>query len=186
MNLSESFWQHVDTSGQCWEWTGGRTGRGYGAFAPTAHENIPAHRYAFAEANGQIPEGQFVCHTCDNRACVRPAHLFLGTAADNSHDARDKGRLATGARHGRHTFPERSARGERNGQARLTAEAVRQIRTRLASGEHQRPIAQAFGVAQTTISAIARGRNWRRIAAIADGLVVCADGLFEPGHGAAA
>lgn len=92
----------VDRSGDCWLWTGYRQPSGYGRFAIRHHPDY-AHRIAYQLAYGPIPSGMDVCHTCDNPPCVRPEHLFLGTAAENTADMLAKGR---------HKTPFRSDRGQ--------------------------------------------------------------------------
>lgn len=77
----------------CWEWQAGFRGKtGYGAFKYKG-KVIDAHRMSYRLFIGPIPDGILVCHTCDNRKCVNPAHLFLGTYKDNYHDGRRKGRI---------------------------------------------------------------------------------------------
>lgn len=85
------FWAKVQKSDNCWEWTGLLNAWGYGRFWTGRH--MSAHRYSWELHNGPIPAGLYVCHHCDNRKCVRPDHLFLGTQRDNLLDASRKGRL---------------------------------------------------------------------------------------------
>ena len=86
-------WSRVRLPEGCWEWTGALT-HGYGNVRRQAYSDSKAHRLAWQMAYGPIPEGMQVLHHCDNRKCVRPDHLFLGTAADNLYDMLAKGRAA--------------------------------------------------------------------------------------------
>lgn len=151
---NRKFWQHVDKTATCWNWTGALTSGGYG----NCKENgrvVRAHRKAWELVNGPIPAGMWVLHHCDNRRCVNPAHLFLGTARDNAVDCVRKGRM--------YRVPKnRLRRGERAKSAKFTMDQVRQMRQMYTGKPEQRKqIAARFGVNIRTLSDILRGVSYR-------------------------
>jgi hypothetical protein len=106
------------------------------------------HRHIWKECFGDIPEGMFVCHKCDNRVCINPEHLFLGTQGDNLIDMASKGR---------------STRGEKDAMARLTEIDVRDIRSRYTYGDKvngNNALAREYGMSPAQISRIHNGKRW--------------------------
>jgi hypothetical protein len=144
----KEFWSFVDKSSDCWEWTGS-TRKGYGKFHPSRGVTISAHRYSYLLAYGIDPGGQLVCHKCDNRICVRPTHLFLGSHQDNSDDKIAKGRNITA-----------DLSGTRNPRARLTEQQVEEIRCLIMQGGLNTEIAKEYGVSHGMISRIRLGKAW--------------------------
>ncbi len=132
----------------CHLFIGSKDSGGYGNLWAEGKYHLP-HRLSWQLANGPIPEGYDVCHTCDTPACCRLSHLFLGTAQQNTADMYAKGRAAIGVR---------------NGSAKLTETEVRRIRRLHTEGNTGKQIAATFGVSGMTISRIVRGVNWRHVA----------------------
>jgi hypothetical protein len=132
---------------ECWEWQGGLQ-KGYGAFWD-GEIRTRAHRFSYALHNGESPGDLLVCHACDNRKCVNPNHLFLGTCGDNNRDTRDKGRRY-----------QPNVKGESNGRAKLTQVAAHEIREKFANGRSRASLAREYGVSWTTVDGTIKGRNW--------------------------
>lgn len=132
----------------CWQWTGARSAKGYGIFNRAASSNV-AHRAAWELEYGPIPTGLYVLHRCDNPACVRLDHLFLGTKADNNADMDAKGRRRT-----------KATQGSAHPKSKLTEAKVKAIRVSSAMGKD---LAKKYGVSQTIISAVRKGHIWRHV-----------------------
>jgi hypothetical protein len=135
-----------DLNGGCLLWSGAAS-EGYGTLR-VARKKVFTHRLSWELANGPIPQNLHVLHRCDVRACVNPAHLFLGSNADNVADMVAKGR---------------NSAGERNGQAKLTRVTVQNVSDRLSAGDTGSAIAFALGVPAQTISKIKQGKSWSSV-----------------------
>ncbi len=169
------FWSKVDkersdifyNGTRCWEWAAGITRDGGYGSAWMGNAPRRAHCVSYEIEFGEIIDGLFVLHHCDNRICVNPDHLFLGTHQDNMADKVQKGRQARGESHGAYTHPESRRRGELNGRAKLTAENVTEIRRRYAwygkGGETLKELAKEFGVTFILISKIINKKLWKDV-----------------------
>jgi hypothetical protein len=146
--LAKSFaakWRRDDATG-CWIWTASVAGGGYGQIRlPSQRRNEYGHRVSWILHVGPIPADQQVLHRCDNRLCVNPEHLFLGTQAENMADMVFKGRQLF---------------GQRNNGAKLSDGDVRNI---LASRASPRWLAWRYGVQINQIYRIIRGDRWGHI-----------------------
>lgn len=139
------FWKKVDKVNSlngCWLWTASVSNH-YGRFS-IGKQTAYAHRFSYELANGAIPAGFYVCHTCDNPLCVNPAHLFLGTHQDNMDDRNNKGRMARGI----------------TNRAKLTESNVLDIR---ASAESVSDLAYNYGVSPQHIRLILSRKSWSHI-----------------------
>ena len=143
------FFSHLAFGGShCRYWIGSTDELGYGRFSYP--EENKAHRASFRMFYGDIPAGMKVMHTCDTRCCVNPDHLKLGTQADNVADMVMKKR--------NRSVPQC---GENNPMSRLTAEQVKEIRERVATGETQRSMCLLFNVSPMTVNRIVREKTWK-------------------------
>lgn len=150
------FWKQVEKTDGCWLWTGRVNQNGYGVFTVKKKPYL-AHRYSFETERGKIPGGLYVLHTCDVRRCVRPDHLWVGTAADNARDMVVKRRCFL------QLHPE-VTRGERNGNSKLKEVDVRRIVALCQSGVPHELVAGVFGITQTHVSRIVAKESWKHVA----------------------
>ncbi len=146
MDLSERFWSKINILGKddCWNWTASTFNVGYGSFKYNG-KVVGSNRMTWFLTYGEFPK-LCVLHTCDNRLCCNPNHLFLGTNQDNSDDKVSKGR---------------QAKGSNNGRSLLTEDEVLKIKNILSNGDMvQSEIAKKFGVVPQTISDIKNRKSW--------------------------
>lgn len=167
------FWSKVFKSQQpseCWVWMGARNHKGYGRFSTSHQHTFQSHRIAWMLCNGPIPAGMCVCHHCDNPPCCNPAHLFIGTVADNQADMKRKGRATgpknpvRGSGHYAHQHPELVLRGSKCGMAKLSESLVSEIRDRYSSRTvSMYQLGREYGVARTLIGMIIHRKIWRHV-----------------------
>lgn len=139
----------------CIEWLGSQMGMGYGSVHYKLDRNTKqktgrAHRLAYQVFVGEIPEGMLVCHTCDNRKCINPKHLFLGTYLDNSRDKIRKGRAVY-------------RRGENNQNAKLTEENIKLSYQLRSEGWIYKDLGEKFSVSPSAIRSALSKKSWKHI-----------------------
>lgn len=148
----QRFWSKVDRRGEneCWPWTGMNGTSGYGAYKALGGSMRAASREAYEMTHGPLPSTMVVCHSCDNRRCVNPKHLWAGTPAQNNADRDAKGRQV-------------APKGEAHRRATITADVVREIRAMRAANRSYAEIMVRFPVSKAIIWQIATGRTWRSV-----------------------
>jgi hypothetical protein len=167
--FAEIFWSRVErgADGDCWTWRGTRHWTGYGVIQRLGRQ-YRTHRMAWMLANHRdVPEGMLVCHTCDNRPCCNPAHLWIGTCADNLRDCAAKGRNILQVDPTRAPVlvkPSCRSIGARNGMAKLTDESVRVLRQLRAEGWRVKDIAQLAGLNKNHLGEVLSGKKWGHVA----------------------
>ena len=146
----DRFWKRVDKRSldECWPWLGAKGKTGYGTAVLKRGSNIYAHRAAYLIHKGEIPAGIFVLHHCDNRSCVNPGHLFLGTALDNSRDMKSKNRHPHGSTHQ---------------NAKLTEAEVILMRKLSTEGWRNIELVRRFDLAPATVCRILQRKQWVHI-----------------------
>lgn len=149
ISAEERFWAKVNkyTLTDCWHWIGGKNEKGYGQLIVNGRM-IKAHRFSYELHKGPIPEGKVVMHSCDNRKCVNPEHLSIGTQAENMLDMKNKNRQARGSSHT---------------NCKLNEDQVKEIKIKLNLGLSQRKIANEYGIHESQISLIKTGRTWKDV-----------------------
>jgi hypothetical protein len=182
------FWAKVVKCGpdDCWPWSASRRHKGYGAFAYTLGGKLVqdrAHRFSYVVHVGVVPDGLCVLHRCDNPVCVNPAHLFLGTRADNNADMVAKGRhvpACTYTRRGPNDPAGNHPKGVEHPNARLTPEVVRGVRADRVAGLSYSTLASKYGITIRHAWRIVHRKAWKHLDALdADS----APGAFGPeGH----
>ncbi len=146
---STRFWNKVNiVEGKCWEWSASKFSNGYGQFFD-GNNKIGAHRFSYKLANGDFDTKLLVCHSCDNRSCVNPQHLFLGTHEDNSKDMYLKNRQNNAKQ-----------KGSLNGRAVVTEQEVLSMRKLYKKGMFISDIAKAFTMSETQTSRIVKNQSW--------------------------
>lgn len=148
------FWKNVTpgSTDDCWEWQGYINDSGYGELRCGTGPLLRAHRVSYEIYKGVIPPNMHVCHSCDNRRCVNPAHLWVGTDADNVHDMDNKGRRVIVPHY-----------GEDHGMSKLTKEKVLQIRQLAQSGVSYEEIGRRFSISGVHAGRVAKGECWAHI-----------------------
>ena len=136
----------IDKSGSCWEWTGRRNKSGYGLTAIRGGSEL-AHRAYWQLVVGEVPVGLCLLHSCDNKKCVNPGHLRVGTHAENMAEAKERTRM-------------RGLKGDKNHKAKITYEIADEIRKDVSSSNVS--LGLKYGVSDVVISNVRLGKSWVR------------------------
>lgn len=164
---------NIEVVNECWNWKKKINIDGYGEICTGNGKMQRVHRLTYTIYKGEIPKGMQVNHSCDNRKCCNPDHLWIGTQKENIQDASSKGRMFRpfGRKHSEETRMKISRnntgkidkKGEKHHLAKLTEKDVLQIREDLKNNIKQSEIAEKYGVLQSTISHIKRRKIWPHI-----------------------
>jgi hypothetical protein len=155
-SLYDIFLARTFKTKSCWIWFGSVEVHGYGMLCRKAKDLIRAHRFSYEHHFGPFDKKLFVCHKCDNRLCVNPKHLFLGTPKDNSADMVKKGRQATSKTH-------YFRKGSETWGAKLKEKDIKDIRKLYRMGFTGRALSEVYGLHEATVSKIILGKAWRHV-----------------------
>ena len=147
MQIPQRFLDAFEQQESCWIWLGSPSSSGYGQCL-YKEKHWSAHRLSYTLYRGEIPKGKLVCHTCDNKLCVNPEHLYVGTHKDNNRDTYARNRMPL--RYGHLAI----------NVAKLSEEAAREIKY---SNIETKTLCQKHQVNQSQISRIRNGKTWKNI-----------------------
>lgn len=159
------FLSKVHIGDGCWLWTGRKMKSGYGVFLMSElHTTILAHRAAYTLFCGSIPQGLYVCHSCDITSCVNPKHLWVGTQKDNLQDMSRKGRSTTGDKSSWRLYPALVRRGSQLSNHKLTESIVVEARRRYTAGSATLTrLSKEYGVSLGTMCWALKGKTWSHV-----------------------
>lgn len=142
--VKNRFEKRIMKTDNCWEWKGHISPYGYGKFSVNEREHWQAHRLSYFLYKGDIPSGMFVLHQCDNRSCVNPKHLRIGTQKENMADMHARGRFKS---------------SPKAGKRRLTLEKVNDIRKSYPT-KSIRVLAREFDVSRDVVAKVVKNKSW--------------------------
>jgi hypothetical protein len=150
INIESIFLDKIEKTDSCWEWIGIKNKGGYGQIhcRKLKKRNVLAHRFSWEFYNGDIPSELKVLHKCDNRGCVNPSHLFLGTQSENIKDMMDKKR-------------DKHPSKEDNGKAKITEDIVTKMKNMRKTGATYKEIGDVFNIHLATARSAIIGKTWR-------------------------
>ena len=157
------FWNKIEVVGECWEWTAWRFPQGYGGIT-IGGRTVRANRLAYILTHGEVPNGLWVLHKCNNYPCINPDHLYAGTSSQNAIDRENSPMSLKGDRNGSRLHPDSRPWGIKVNTVKLTPEQVLEIRNSYKFGEiTANMLGDKYGLSSSNVIRIVKGKSWKRI-----------------------